>query len=266
MQHKCCFFFSVTSIRPPAAPDSPYLAHAYRPRSAPHPCGGGSSLHSREYRREIQERSSAAWLTPIAHPPCLLTPAFCLLTSNIRQAEHPTCSNIRSEHSAPGARPDPRSWPYHAGKAKKRNEPKTAPRPPQALARSRLAPPLPPTTHRSAFLAPPRPLTRAAGPTTPERRKDETKPTCLPVPRPRTRAADPTVPERQKNETKPTPAPPPRPLTRGAGPTMPESQKDETKPRPVPPPRARTRAAGPTTPDRRKSETNPTPAPARPER
>jgi len=151
-------------------------------------------------------------------------------------------------------------------RAKKTKRSQNRPRPLQALARSRLAPPFPPTTHRSAFLAPPRPLTRAAGPTTPERRKDETKPTCLPVPRPRTRAADPTVPERQKNETKPTPAPPPRPLTRGAGPTMPESQKDETKPRPVPPPRARTRAAGPTTPDRRKSETNPTPAPARPER
>ena len=57
----------------------------------------------------------------------------------------------------PNARPNPRApgpeqpaLPCQKGKKTKRSQ--NRPRPPQALARSRLAPPLPPTTHRSAFI------------------------------------------------------------------------------------------------------------------
>jgi len=117
--------------------------------------------------------------------------------------------------------------------------------------------------HHSSFPAAPRPLTRATGPTMPERQKCETKPTPLPPPRPLTRGAAPAMPGSQKYETNPKPpptaagpcpaqtcaAPPsdyssflvhhssfpaaPRPLNRAAGPTMPQRQKSETKPPPV---------------------------------
>jgi len=90
--------------------------------------------------------------------------------------------------------------------------------------------------HRSAFLAPPRPLTRAAGPTTPGRQKNETKPTPVTPARALTRGASPTMPRRQEYETKPTPLPPPRPLSPGAGPAMPETQKRQVAERGFPPP------------------------------